>query len=62
MSEKDSAEKKGVEDEPVYNKKDFGIAFWQMERKGSQPERVPGIIHVRPDTSDTAKPHSSRNW
>lgn len=28
-----------------------------------QPERVPGIINVRPDTSDTAQgPHSSRNW
>ena len=28
-----------------------------------QPERVPGIINVRPDTSDTAQGlHSSRNW
>lgn len=34
----------------------------QQHKKSHQPERVTGIIIVRPDTSDTGEPHSSQNW
>lgn len=33
-----------------------------MQRNQRQLPRVPGIINVRPDTGNTAEPHSFRNW